>query len=98
MLDSANPKIKREAHATEFCLIAATPTFIIFLSNPFNSNMVHSIGCQKLHREIYKEECEEIFPRELGITKFTTAHSPPSNIKSIIAQAKLFEVEGKEVS
>jgi hypothetical protein len=48
--------------------------------------------------EIYKQECEETFSRELGTSNLTIAYSHPSNIQSIIAKAKLFEVEGNEVS
>jgi hypothetical protein len=48
-------------------------------------------------REIYKQECKETFSRELGISKLTIAYSLPNNIQSIIAKAKLFEVEGNEV-
>jgi hypothetical protein len=49
-------------------------------------------------REIYKQECEETFSRELGISKLTIAYSCPSNIQSIIAKAKIFEVKGNKVS
>ena len=49
-------------------------------------------------REIYKQECEETFYRELGISKFTIAYNYSSSIQSIVAKAKLFEGDGKEVS
>ena len=65
-----------------------------FLHLTYHSNDI----TQHKIREIYKQECEEIFSRELGISKFTIAYSLPSTIQSIIAKAKLFEVEGNEVS
>ena len=49
-------------------------------------------------KEIYKQECDEILHRELGITKLTIAYKRPNNIQSIIAKAQLFQAEGKEVS
>jgi hypothetical protein len=49
-------------------------------------------------REIYDQECSETLQNILGITKFTIAYKNPSNIQSIVAKAKLFEVEGREVS
>ena len=47
-------------------------------------------------REIYAEECQDTLSKELGITKLTIAYNRPSNIQSIIAKAKLFEVERKK--
>ncbi len=49
-------------------------------------------------KEIYKQECDEILRKELGITRLTIAYNRPNNIQSIIAKAQLFQAEGKEVS
>ncbi|KAL7476883.1 hypothetical protein ACHAW6_008090 [Cyclotella cf. meneghiniana] len=49
-------------------------------------------------RKIYSEECQDVLEAEIGTEQFTLAYSRPKTIGNIIAKAKLFEVNGREVS
>ena len=49
-------------------------------------------------RQIYSEECQDVLEAEIGTEQFTLAYSRPKTIGNIIAKAKLFEVNGREVS
>ena len=49
-------------------------------------------------RQVYDEECKEVFEDTLEIEKFTVCYSKPATIGSVIAKSNLYEVPGKEVS
>jgi hypothetical protein len=49
-------------------------------------------------RRIYQEICGDILRAEIGIEQFTMAYSCPRTIGNVVAKAKLFKMEGKEVS
>ncbi len=51
-----------------------------------------------LVRKIYSDECKSTFKAEIGVEQFTMAYSHPKTIGNIITKAKLFEVNGREVS
>eukprot|EP00956_Cyclotella_meneghiniana_P005022 scaffold6217_cov28-Cyclotella_meneghiniana.AAC.1 len=47
-------------------------------------------------RQVYDEECKEVFEDTLEIEKFTVCYSKPATIGSVIAKSNLYEVPGKE--
>ena len=48
-------------------------------------------------REIYHEECEDIFRQEVGIERFTIAYSRAPNIGDSVTRTTLFQNDGEEV-
>lgn len=53
---------------------------------------------RKTVRQIYDEECSEVFEDVIDIQRFTVAYSKPTTIGGVIAKSQLYEVENKEVS
>ena len=52
---------------------------------------------RKRVRELYAENCEEVFRRTLGIERAIVAYSRPRNLRDLLQSAKLREKEGSEV-
>ena len=53
---------------------------------------------RKTVRQLYNEECQEVFKDRIDVEKFTVAYSKPTTIGSVIAKSHIYEVPGKEVS